>query len=151
MKTPQSTLCALTLAVVLTGFGQVSPATAQEKPKPAAGDHGHEHDEAPLGTFKVGELEVTAAQGHGLVKAGKEGHLVIKLPYKDNGSTVVRAWIGTKDRTLSTVGKGTYAASHDDYDIHAVAPDPLPADAKWWVEVQKPDGTKAVGSIDVKK
>jgi len=82
-----------------------------------------------------------------MVAAGQEGHIIIKLPYKDDGASIVRAWIGTEDRTLSAVGKGEYAPSHDDYDIHAVAPSPLPADVKWWVEVEKPDGSKLVGSI----
>lgn len=112
--------------------------------------HDHAHDEVPLGTFMAGELEIQAAQSHGMVEAGKEGHLIIKLPYKDNGATVIRAWIGTEDRTLSAVGKAEYAPSHDDYDIHAVAPSPLPADTKWWVEIEKPDGTKLLGSITPK-
>lgn len=60
----------------------------------------------------------------------------------------MRAWIGTEDRTLSYVGKGEYAASHDDYDIHAVAPDPLPPGAKWWIEIEKPDGSKGIGSAE---
>lgn len=110
-------------------------------------DHDHEHDEVALGTHDIDGIKVEASQGHGHVEPGKEGHLVIKLPYNDNGETTVRTWIGTKDRTLSSVGKGEYAPSHDDYDIHAVAPDPLPGGAKWWVEIEKPDGTKAVGSI----
>ena len=113
----------------------------------AMGDHDHDHDEVPLGKFMIGEYEAEAAQSHGNVAAGKEGHLVIKLPYNDNGATIVRAWIGTEDRTLSTVGRGEYAADHDDYDIHAMAPSPLPDDVKWWVELEKPDGTKHLGSI----
>lgn len=112
--------------------------------------HDHSHDEVSLGTAMVGDMSVEFAQGHGVVEAGKEGHLVVKLPYSDNGASIVRAWIGTEDRTLSMVGKGDYAASHDDYDIHAVAPDPLPANAMWWIEVEKPDGTKVVGSIAAK-
>ena len=72
---------------------------------------------------------------------------MVKLPYNDKGATVVRAWIGTEDRTLSLVGKGGYAPSHDDYDVHAIAPDPLPDNVMWWIEIQKPDGTKLVGSI----
>lgn len=120
--------------------------------KKAGEGHDHAHDEeVSLGKFKAGELEIEAAQGHGMVAAGKEGHLIIKLPYKDNGASVVRAWIGTDDRTLSAVGKGEYAPSHDDYDIHAMAPAELPADVRWWVEVEKPDGTKLVGSIAPKK
>jgi hypothetical protein len=120
-------------------------ASGEKTAQPQA--QGHDHAEVSLGKFKAGDIEIEASQGHGKVAAGKEGHLVIKLPYKDKGATIVRAWIGTEDRTSSTVGKGAYAASHDDYDIHAVAPSPLPKDVKWWVEIEKPDGTKAVGSI----
>lgn len=109
-------------------------------------DHDHAHDEVSLGTVTIGDMEVELAQGHGKVEAGKEGHLVLKLPYNDNGATVVRAWIGTEDRTLSLVGKGEYAPSHDDYDVHAVTPDPLPENVMWWIEIEKPDGTKVVGS-----
>lgn len=111
----------------------------------AAGDHAH--DEVPLGTSQVGDLTVTFAQGHGAVAAGHEGHLVVKLPYTDGGETIVRGWIGTDDRTASLVGKAEYAASHDDYDLHAVAPSPLPEGVRWWVELQKPDGTRVVGSV----
>lgn len=109
-------------------------------------DGGHAHDEVDIGTVTIGDMKVALAQGHGKLEAGKEGHLVVKLPYRDDGATIVRAWIGTKDRTLSMVGKGTYAPSHDDYDVHANAPDPLPENVMWWVEIAKPDGTKAVGS-----
>jgi len=108
----------------------------------------HAHDEVSLGTAKVGDLDVELAQGHGAVTPGGEGHLVVKLPYSDSGATIVRAWIGTEDRTLSLVGKGEYAASHDDYDVHATAPDPLPAGVRWWVELELPDGTKTLGSAE---
>ncbi len=112
-----------------------------------AEEHGHAHDEVSLGTVTIGDMKVDFAQGHGNVEAGKEGHLVVKLPYNDKGATVVRAWIGTKDRFVSVVGKGEYAPSHDDYDVHAVAPDPLPTNAMWWVEIQKPGGNSVVGSV----
>ena len=111
----------------------------------------HEHDEVPLGTFAIGDLAVELAQGHGAVEAGKESHLVVKLPYQDAGATVVRAWIGTEDRTGSLVGKATYAASHDDYDVHATAPTPLPEPCAWWVEIQRPDGSTLLGSAPVRR
>jgi hypothetical protein len=117
-----------------------------ETPAPSVEEEDHEHAEDSLGTVEIGGLAVDLAQGHGAVLAGKEGHLVVELPYSDSGATVVRAWIGTEDRTLSYVGKGEYAPSHDDYDVHATAPDPLPANALWWIEIEKPDGTKLVGS-----
>lgn len=106
----------------------------------------HAPDETALSPVTIGGMIVKLAQGHGPIKPGQEGHLVVKLPYKDNGATIVRAWIGTEDRTFSFVGRGVYAASHDDYDIHAMAPDPLPANTRWWIEIEKPDGTKVVGS-----
>ena len=110
------------------------------------GDQGHEHEEVSLGKAMVGDLEVELAQGHGAVEPGKECHLVVKLPFSDEGATVVRAWIGTEDRTASRIGKADYAPAHDDYDVHAVAPEPLPDGALWWIELEKPDGTKMVGS-----
>ena len=133
--------------------GDEKPSSTTERESDAAKGHaegaaaGHAHDEVELGTVTIGDMKVTFAQGHGKVAASKEGHLVVKLPYNDKGATVVRAWIGTEDRTLSLVGKGGYAPSHDDYDVHAIAPDPLPDNVMWWIEIQKPDGTKLVGSI----
>jgi len=108
---------------------------------------GHEHAEVSLGTIEVGGLRVDLAQGHGAVAAGKEGHLVVELPYSDGGSTIVRAWIGGEDRTLSRVAKGEYSPTHDDYDVHATAPDPLPEDARWWIELELPSGDRPVGSV----
>lgn len=125
--------------------------TKPETPAAPATEEDHAHDEVALGEFDIDGNMVTAAQGHGNVEPGKEGHLVITLPYKDDGASITRAWIGSKDRTMSSVGKGEYAPSHNDYDIHAIAPSPLPAEAKWWLEIEKPDGTKAVGSIPLLK
>ncbi len=152
MKKQNKTITLLAIAAMLTGCGD----SEKQSPPPSSNDNAakeedHAHDEVSLGKFDVGGNMVEAAQGHGSVEAGKESHLVIKLPYKDEGATVVRAWIGGEDRTLSSVGRGEYAASHDDYDIHTVAPDPLPAGAKWWLAIEKPDGTKAVGSCPLLK
>ena len=112
----------------------------------ASGAHAHHDDEVELAPTTIDGMTIELAQGHGALQAGKEGHLVVKLPYNDQGETIVRAWIGNEDRTLSMVGKGQYAPSHDDYDIHAVAPNPLPDNAMWWIEIEKPDGTKVIGS-----
>lgn len=108
----------------------------------------HEHEEVSIGSATVGEWTVELAQSHGVVAAGEEGHLVVVLPFNDQGATTVRAWIGSADRTLSYVGKGEYAASHNDYDVHATAPDPLDKNALWWIEIERPDGTKATGSAE---
>lgn len=124
--------------------GSEAQPPAQETSAPTEADHAH--DEISIGSAAVGELEVELAQGHGPLVAGEQGHLVVKLPYNDRGASLVRAWIGTRDRTQSRVGLGEYAPSHDDYDIHASAPDPLPEGVQWWIEVQAPDGTRQLGS-----
>jgi ABC-type Zn2+ transport system substrate-binding protein/surface adhesin len=158
MNKIQNILTLLAIAAWLTACGNGDQASSDhDHPHPHEGDasteenHGHEHDEVSLGTHDIAGVSVEVAQGHGSVEPGKEGHLVIKLSYNDNGASTVRAWIGTDDRTLSSVGKGEYAPSHDDYDIHAVAPAPLPDNAQWWVEIEKPDGAKSVGSIPLLK
>ena len=126
-------------------IAEVAEVAAVSEPE-AEPETGHGHDEVSLGKVVMGDLSVELAQGHGAVLAGKEGHLVVKLPYSDDGATIVRAWIGTADRTQSYVGKGEYASSHDDYDVHASAPDPLPESVMWWIDIEQPDGTKIVGS-----
>jgi len=150
MKHTSPLLASLASIALLAGCSSESADPVQDPgpPQPAAhvAEDDHAHDEVPLGTIAIGDLSVELAQGHGAVLAGKEAHLVVKLPYSDSGSTVVRAWIGTEDRMLSFVGRGTYAPSHDDYDIHATAPDPLPENVMWWVELEQPDGHKLVGS-----
>ena len=115
-----------------------------EDAAPAADEH--EHNEESLGTSTAGDMTVELAQGHGHVVPGGESQLVIKLPHNDQGATAVRAWLGTEDRTLSLVGLGEYAPSHDDYDVHVTAPDPLPSPLMWWFEIETPDGTKVLGS-----
>lgn len=112
------------------------------------GEEDDEHVEVAIGSATIGDLEVALAQGHGGVAAGKESHLILKLPTPDDGSTIVRAWIGTQDRTLSYVGKGEYSRDHGEYDIHATAPDPLPENTLWWIEIEQPDGATSVGSAE---
>ena len=117
-------------------------------------DHAHaqaggamdDHALVPLGSVMLGDVSAEFSQGHGLVAAGKEMHLRVVLEPGDAGASEVRAWIGTQDRLASAVGRGEFAADGW-YDLHAVAPDPLPAGAAWWVEVQRPDGSTEVGSV----
>ena len=130
-----------------TDVGRPVPGAPAPTTPPAPG--GHAHNEVPIGTVTIAGTAVSGAQDHGLVEAGKNMHLVVKLDYNDGGETIVRAWIGNEDRTRSRVGKGEYAASHDDYDIHVDAPDPRPENAAWWMELEKPDGTTAAGSLPI--
>lgn len=58
----------------------------------------------------------------------------------------VSIWKGTEDRTLSFVGKGEYSATTGVYEVHTMAPDPLPENTMWWIEIEKTHGTKVLGS-----
>ena len=113
----------------------------------AKGDD-HEHgDEVSLGQVAIGDISAEAFQGHGDVEAGKELHLIVKFEEATPGASTVRAWIGTDDRLSSTVAKAEYVEGEHAYELHAVAPDPLPENAMWWIEVEAADGTKSVGSV----
>lgn len=114
------------------------------------GDHDHDGDDVSLGSAMIGDVEIEAHQGHGEAAAGKELHIVIELPYADSGATEVRVWIGTEDRFASVVEKAGYSADKGTYDAHAVAPDPLPENAAWWIEITQPDGSVHTGSIGLK-
>jgi hypothetical protein len=109
-------------------------------------DHDH-GDEVSLGTVRIGDFDVEAWQGHGELAAGKELHLVVKLSPDDRGRSVVRTWIGTEDPLASIVGRADYAAADGEHEVHVTAPDPLPIDARWWIEIETPDGERLVGSI----
>lgn len=114
---------------------------------------GGDHDEAEqvaLGAVTVGDMEVQAFQGHGQAAPGKELHLVVRLPGGDTGASTVRGWIGTDDRYGSVVAKADYSAQAGGYELHALAPDPMPENASWWIEVEMPDGKTHVGSVPVK-
>jgi len=117
-------------------------------------DHDHDHemddhsDAVELGAVTIDGVEVRASQAHGELAAGKELFLMLVLSDNEGGATAVRAWIGTENRLASEVAKAEFHADHGDYELHAMAPDPLPENAKWWIELERADGTKAVGSID---
>lgn len=134
------------------GEGHDHDGHSHEGEEHAVGDHDdHEHGEQiALGTATVGEIEVEAFQGHGEAAPGKELHLVVKLGESDSGGATVRGWIGTDDRFQSVVALAEYSADEGGYELHAVAPDPLPENASWWIEVEMADGTTHVGSVAMK-
>ena len=107
-------------------------------------DDGHESIE--LDTITIDGLSVQLTQNHGPVDAGEEEHLIVKVD--DADVLAVRVWIGTEDRTLSYVGKGEYDTATGAYDVHTMAPDPLPTNAMWWIEIEKAEGTKVIGSAN---
>lgn len=107
-------------------------------------DHDDGHESIVLDPITIEGMSIQLTQNHGPVNAGEEEHLIIKVD--DADILAVRVWIGTEDRTLSFVGKGEYAVINDAFEAHTMAPDPLPENAMWWIEIEKADGSKVIGS-----
>ncbi len=110
------------------------------------GNHDDGHESIELDPITIDGMNVQLTQNHGPVNAGEEEHLIVK--FDDADILAVRVWIGTEDRTLSFVGKGEYDTATGAYDVHTMAPDPLPENTMWWIEIEKSDGTKVLGSAN---
>lgn len=107
----------------------------------------HEHgDEKALGEVTLNGVAFTVALV-GKVTPGQEVEIVLKskgaLP-----KTPVRGWIGIESAKGSAKGK-----AHDEDGglcIHAEVPNPLPAEAKVWVEIDG-DGGKVKAALGLPK
>ncbi len=148
---------AVTAALALGGCEkQPGPAPSAHKGKPApAHDHGHDHDDGDhdhahsadqkheLGTATIGAYNVSATR-YGQPAPGKE----IEVDLRAAGSTAptaLRLWIGTQDARGSLKAKAEPEADH--HHAHVEVPDPLPPDARLWVEIETGSGPPAVGSF----
>lgn len=109
------------------------------------GDHGHGEDGA-IGTATIGAWTVSVS---GEIKAGSEAHLDIKLSGSPAKPAAVRVWIGSQD------GKGAMKQKADgdgkEYHAHADVPNPIPAGAQLWVEIDDGKGSKSVGGFPISK
>jgi hypothetical protein len=138
----------ITLALALVaspGFLSVPSLMAEDKKAHDHKDHDHKdgdkdhaHEAKPLGEASLGGAAFTVAlEGH--LKAGSE--VEVKLTPKGAlPKGTVRAWIGVESGKGSSKGK-----AHDEDGglcVHAEVPDPIPADAKVWVELDQ-DGNKS--------
>jgi len=111
-----------------------------------AHEGGHSHDkDVGLGEAKAGPFTVTASSA-GPVKAGEEGHFTIHVTGAE--PVAVRAWIGAESGAGSIKSKGE--TEEHGFHVHADAPDPIPAGAKLWVEVEETGGAVHVASFELK-
>ena len=102
---------------------------------------GHKHAHK-LGRQQIGEYVVSVII-RGEIEAGATAEFDIKL-YEGTGEPkALRVWVGAEDAAGSTKaegkkGKTTYVGT-------VTAPNPLPADAKVWVELETNSGTHKAG------
>lgn len=138
-------------------------ADAAPKSAPTAADAGHEgHDHAPkpvkpghsgesieLGTVEVAGHTVRASRDKQPVTAGGDSPVDVWIDESSGKNvTVVRLWIGTADAKGSLKAKADLEDGH--WHTHVEIPDPLPAESKLWVEIEKTGAEKHVTSFDLK-
>lgn len=73
------------------------------------------------------------------------GHF--NLYVKGGEPAAVRAWVGDEAATNVVVTKADFEVDH--HCAHIEVPNPLPAEAKLWVEIETPDGSRLKGSTAV--
>jgi hypothetical protein len=121
-----------------------APAGGEGKAGGDHGDHGHGEGGA-LGTATIGAWTVTVS---GEVKAGAEAHLDIKLSGSTAKASAVRFWVGAHDGKGAMKGKAE--GTGPEYHAHVDVPNPIPADAKLWIEIDDGKGGKSVGGFAIK-
>lgn len=152
-------LAMLPLASCGGGDKPATPAAAHDHDHDHAdgqADHDHDHAEhndghahgatTQLGEQESGGFKIKASRD-GDLKAGGDAPIDV---WVTGGAKIaaVRFWIGTED------GKGSIKAKaeleSDNWHTHAEVPDPLPAGAKLWVEVEAEGGAKTSVGFDLK-
>jgi hypothetical protein len=138
--------------VALAGCESKPPAATPPKPAPAAsapagGHHGGAVVE--LGTASVDGMSLKASRDAGELKPGGDAPIDVWIDGGLGGATVVRFWIGTADAKGSVKAKA--AVEDGKWHTHADLPDPLPADSKLWIEIERKDRKTSVASFDLKK
>ncbi len=111
-------------------------------------DDGHGHGETvQLGEQTVDGMSVKASRD-GAITAGKDAAIDVWVTGGTGKVAAVRFWIGTQDAKGSMKAKAEL--EKDNWHTHAEVPDPLPAGAKLWVEVELESGTKSVSGFELK-
>lgn len=132
------------------GHDHAKPAAGM--PAGKAGDDHAGHDDqghgagGAMGTATIGAWTVSVS---GEVKAGSEAHLDIELSGNAAEPAAVRVWIGSQD------GKGSMKQKADgggsEFHAHTDVPNPIPEDARLWIEIDDGKGGKSVGEFAIKK
>lgn len=114
-------------------------------------DHdGHDHDHGPvtqLGEQTAGGYTVKALRA-GDVKPGSDATFDVAVSGGATKPTAVRLWVGAQDGKGSMKARGEF--EKDGWHAHVEVPDPLPAGAKLWVEIEAEGGAKVVAGFDLK-
>lgn len=125
-------------------------AGSHEGEQPGAEAGGHEHhagEKHDLGATKVGEFEVSAAYS-GTLTPGKAVDVDLALKGERGKVAAIRAWIGTEDAKGSIKAKA--APEGEGYHAEVEAPEPMPAGAALWIEIETSQAQKLLGTLALK-
>ena len=100
-----------------------------------------------LGTTIVGPYTFDVEYEGPAPAAGVTTNMVLK-PTAGGMPTSIESWIGVADADASMKKPGVYDSNDGDYDTDFTIEDPLPADAKYYFDVNT-NGTVVTGSIDL--
>jgi len=133
---------ALMVMGLLAGCGQKADvpdsAPAGEPAKAAEATEEEAIPMTDLAPLKIGDYDVQPMYEEEL----KDGHFNIKIAGGEVAA--VREWVGPEDADGVVVVKTEI--ENDYHHGHVEMPDPIPADARLWIEIETPDGTRLKGS-----
>ncbi len=129
-----------------------------------ADDHAHDHDDhdhgdemaggdhgpmIELGASTLGDWSVRASRDQGDLAPGGEAAIDAWITGGTGTIVAVRFWIGTEDAAGSIKARAEIEnpAHPNHWHTHVELPDPLPADARVWVEVELEGGAKSAASF----
>jgi hypothetical protein len=155
------TIVALTLFALFTVGCKDKAATPAPKSPAAAGTpapkstddgHGHGHGGAAveLGSTTIGPYSVMASRDAGDLRPGGDAPIDVWVTGDTPKVAAVRFWIGTEDAAGSVKAKADIETGPTHWHTHAELPEPMPAGAQLWVEIEDEKGVKSTGSFPLK-
>ncbi|MDZ4860379.1 MAG: hypothetical protein SGI88_15495 [Candidatus Hydrogenedentes bacterium] len=136
----------IVITTVLAGCGDQQPAAPAASTPPAPASQGKLANVPPMRNFapvKIGPYDVQPMFEEEIV----DGHFNIRTSGGD--VKAVRIWVGPEDATGVMVVK---TEIENDYNHgHVEVPNPVPADAKLWIEIETTAGETHKGSTLLKQ
>ncbi|MBN8525006.1 MAG: hypothetical protein J0M02_06710 [Planctomycetes bacterium] len=114
----------------------------------AAHDHGKTE---AVGSVEIGTCTV-AASASGVIAAGKEWHVELRVSPAQPIPKAIRIWVGSESGRGSAKAKAeAEKGASGEFSAHVELPDPLPADSRLWISIEPESGPTVKGSLALPK
>jgi hypothetical protein len=140
----KSSLILLALLIV-AGCGATPEPEPGQVGAPAAASESGTDNAIPmsnLASLKIGPYDVQPMYEEKL----EDGHFNIKIAGGDVAA--VREWVGPEDASGVVVVKTEI--ENDYHHGHVEMPNPIPAEARLWIEIETPTGERLKGSVPLR-